>query len=252
MNYEVQLLEYPILTDKGFIVKPDVIKISRQNKHVLLFECKSGEIDEHQINRYKTMNCKNLIDSLRLEEDMQYEFCILTIRDHPTLNTDFPMLVFNRDYIHKENSFRLFQLDEIFKNDVDISTDIPTLSYYPFSTYDSDKTILIKLLQGIVSLSVKKMRNKSINLYEILESDDTLSSLHPYWRFFSDEHKKEMKARMRNLLNRYIKNNIKMSKFLDKRHDGKYHITPQFTEECYDLLNQLEDNANLDSFNEDR
>jgi hypothetical protein len=240
LDYTVQTMEHEINTLKGFTIKPDVIKISKKCKHVLLIECKGGTIDENQINRYKTTTIDDLNKSLDPDhEQNEFDICILCNSDPLSSNIDLPILVYIDNTIHKINRFKLSSLDQIFKEDIDLSHKVPSLSYYPFSINDDNNIILVKILQGMVSYYFKKRLNKNASLEMTFTSDDFLPTLHPLWNIFSKEHKKELKNRIKKLLNLYLNNNHNLSMHIKKLPEGKYKINPSFTEKCYEILNNV-------------
>lgn len=243
LDYTVQIIEHEINTSKGFNVKPDIIKVSKKCNHVLLIECKSGTINEDQISRYKTMTENDLNSSLQLNNmQPKFDFCIVAVSNTVSSNIDLPILVYSNNSIHKINCFKLSPLEQIFEHDIDLSQRIPSLSYYPFSVNDDNKIILTKVLQGMISYYLKKrLRNTSLD--SVFNDDDFLSTLHPFWKSFSDRHKKELKSRIKNLFRTFVKSNSDIEVYLKKLNSGNYKLTSKFTEKCYEILDNIPSNT---------
>lgn len=239
LDYTVQIIEQEINTSKGFVVKPDIIKVSKKCNHVLLIECKSGNMNRDQMLRYKTMTNQDLKGSLLLENmQPEFDFCIISVSNDVSPTIEFPTLVYSENSIHKINCFKLSPLEQIFEQDIDLSQRIPSLSYYPFSANDDEKTILTKVFQGMISYYMKR-HLKNTTLESLFNDDDFLSTLHPFWKSFSDSHKKELRSRIKNSFRNFIKSNPELKDYLRKLNTRKYKLTQKFTEKCYETLNSV-------------
>lgn len=212
LGYTVQLIEQTISTESGKKVKPDVIAASNKLLNSLVFECKGSiTIDEDQIERYKELKENDLLRwvDLYTTDHTTHNVCLICYESNykqlvEKNKANFPILSFSDIRIWKSGSkFVRDEVEQKFKTDVDISTLVPPLSYYPFSENDDKKVIIPYVLRIIISLLINKQTRRHMDPLDenTFSSELVLSKIHLLWDILSLEHRSTLQSKIKIIVN---------------------------------------------------
>lgn len=257
LHYDVEIIEQSIRTSSGQLVKPDIIKVSKRNNHALIIDCKSGSVDNEQMQRYGTLRREELLRWVDVPSTdlLTFDVCIADLEiNHGKIapNISFPIITFSRNAITRSNSFSIQSLNQAFSNPIDITGMIPPLDYYPFSENDSDFVIVPRILRTIVSLTMKRARGaQSVLNEEYFETDDVLKHIHPLWKSLSEEHKNILREKIKDILRRLIHNYSELAQHMSNIQREGYRLrgpTESFTKLCEKILDDFSPEGKIDQF----
>lgn len=214
LNYEVQIIEQSINTSSGEVVKPDVITASNRQLHSIVFEMKGGKtLKPDQMRRYESLTASDLLRWITVFDRAHLEFdvCICDLAENHQLikavnNNKFPMLVFGSESLTKEGKFKRAKLNEAFAEPISLREKIPPLSYYPFSDEDSVPYIAMHIIQALLSIIHKDVKQGKIIPEETLFTFNELVAerFNYIWGVLSIEHKKALMLKINDSIKRFL------------------------------------------------
>jgi len=197
--------------------------------------------------RYKTLTKEDLLRWVDVLSRDQFTFnvCIVDFENNhedikPT--TDFPIITFGKNTITKSNNFSETNLDGSFSKPTDITGMMPPLDYYPFSEFDSDSTIIPRLLRIMITLAMKRARGgPDVFDQAIFTTDEILETVHPLWKALSQEHRESLRQRISQIINRLMGSNEELRGHLHNvQRDGfRVRGPPEsFTRLCEKIISE--------------
>jgi hypothetical protein len=261
LNYEVQIIEQTISTFSGEVVKPDLIAASNRQLHSLVFEVKGGRIlKPDQLKRYESLTANDLLRWITVFDRAHLEFdvtlCDLA-ENHESIkavnNNKFPMLIFGSEFLTKEGTFKRAKLNDVFEKTISLKGKTQPLSYYPFSDEDSTPYIALHVLQALLSIIHKGIKEGKIISEETLFTfDDIIAERFNYmWNVLSIEHKKALKLKISDVTKRFLaKEEVRETLGLMQQKEG-YKITKnldQFKNLAEKYIEELQTQVPLSGF----
>ena len=178
-KFDVVFIDHSLkITDNKKSV-PDLFLMNKYSNTVLFCECKSGNnftkdcVD--QLNRYFAIKQKDFIHYIHTcdSEHLEFETFYATYTENSKLIKELnlikkvPIILFDEDWIIKENEFCINKHKHILKSKFKIEG-LPDLNYIPFFKEDELKDIVIPVLQKIVYLYTRKKEIHEIFSEELI------------------------------------------------------------------------------------
>lgn len=224
LGYKVELIEQGIRTGNGELVKPDIVAVSNKLIHSLVFECKGGKtVDKGQVSRYDGLRPADLNRWLTVfaPAQLSHDLCFADLEENfpyvkPMIG-ERPLLTFGNDAIKKSGRFSNSSVEKAFQSPTKMAGMRPPLNYYPFSDQDHDAVIAPRVLRTIVQIALNTRRGGPSSLVDTtFDLDDVLKSSHQYWKALSNEHREELRNRIKTLMKRVLDTNPKLAKNLEE------------------------------------
>jgi len=226
-GFQLETIEPKCLLQNGREVNPD-IQFKKNDDHLLFFECKDGNVEKDQLERYKLLTPEAIrkakMTSLPVDTfsfDLAY-FCTKEkeekiIRSVEDDDNPFPILILDKNNVYHNNissGFHHTTLKDIFKN-IELINPVPE-NYIPFTVDDCDEIITINLLQHFMSRFE----------YEFT-LDELLDDFFPViLNYYSESGKSALKRRIGNILNALMALEEFSGFFTYKKTDRKYVMKP--------------------------
>jgi hypothetical protein len=254
----VQIIEQSISTSSGEVVKPDLIAASNRQLHSLVFEIKGGKtLNPDQLRRYESLTANDLLRWITVFDRAHLEFdvsiCDLAINHESikAVNKDkFPMLVFGSEFLIKEGNFKREKLNEAFENPISLKGKAQPLSYYPFSDEDSTPYIALHVIQALLSIIHRGIKQgKFISNETLFTFDDIIAEQFNYvWKVLSIDHKRVLKLKISDVTKRFLaKDAVKETLGIMQQKEG-YKITNQFKNLAEKYIEELQTQTPLSGF----
>lgn len=214
LNYEVQIIEQSVNTSLSEVVKPDVITASNRQLHSIVFELKGGKtLKLDQLKRYEGLTANDLLRWITVFDraNLEFDVCICDLAENHELiksvnNSKFPMLVFGSEFLVKEGKFKRAKLNEAFAEPISLKGKTQPLSYYPFSDEDSIPYIALHVIQALLSIIHKDIKQgKNIPEEMLFTFNDIIAERFNYvWNVLSIEHKKALMLKINDATKRFL------------------------------------------------
>lgn len=228
----------PVLYDNDYVLESIELAFNMQNKgmihtdvclknlklnNLVLIECKDGGLELDQARRYATLNRNDIIKACvtTLSGDFSHEVVYVGCKDKSAKligdiqenSFSFPTLISDETKVKLEsNSFNCQVLQKIFTENGGADTPNPLpVFYYPFGKDDSDAYILSNISPVLIGLRGKEF-----------DVEDVIETAHKLYEYIDDSSLKDLKGRVRNLLNNISKNGL--NEFFDLPSNKKYKL----------------------------
>jgi len=262
LNYEIQIIEQSISTSSGEVVKPDLIAASNRQIHSLVFELKGGKtFNPDQFRRYQKLSASDLLRWITVFDraHLEFDICICDLnKNHASIklvnNDKYPMLIFGSDVLVKEGKFKRAKLNEAFEKTISLKGKNCPLFYYPFSDEDSTPYIALHVIQALLSIIHRGIKQGEIISEEIFVAfDDVIAERFNYvWKILSIEHKKALRIKINDVTKRFLaKSEVKETLGIIQQKEG-YRITKnldQFKKLAEKYIEELQTQTPLSGFN---
>ena len=222
-GYRIGVIEQTLRTRSQTAAKPDIISVSKRDRHVLVLECKSGSsISAGQEKRYGDLDMDTLrqwVDSNVPPENHTVAYAINgdgleRIKSH----TNLPMIVFYDTHLLGVGMFGAKGLDSRITSPVSLEGMMEPTDQYPYGHEDSDALIAQYVLQGLVRLISKK------EIGERLDDDKTVEEIfkmnHRYHRLLSADVSNKLRRKIKNIIKSNFLTDPKVVSQLAKVREG--------------------------------
>ncbi len=252
LGYFVDWVEPTFLNSEGKKVNPDLLLSSNKLLHSLVVECKGGtSLDDDQLDRLikvtvdSIRNMVNIYTAKGLRHDLTFvtdsnskDAIISKIYD----KSPYPVLFFSKENLSKRGTFELKELEEVFKNPVELEG-VPPTGFIPFNTNDDISVIAPYVFQYLLEMALKNPMEDSLEI----DIDKLLNNIFPFWKNTEESKKKEFRGKINNILFEYKSENL--MNYLD-RIKGKptWHITQSlqaFAKEANKIIDDLDKQKKL-------
>lgn len=246
LGYQLEFIGPRFTNRDGETINPDISIKGHSESTLLLVDCKSGGLEHKQARRYSkltaedvisanitTLNSKSLLLDIALAGGHKAEPKLLEAEARE--NYGLPILILDNLLLQKrgDKNFNNQNLEGLFIQGVRFPGNLPT-GFYPFSPDDSRSHILAE-----VAPVLYEMHRKDCEFSE----EDLLREAHPYYDYFDDHEKSQLKARMGSILSS-IHQDRDYRFVLDKQNKWKIdsEMTPQRLQKCIqEFINKTEE-----------
>lgn len=212
VGYEVNLIEKEVTTDSARKVVPDMIACSQSLAHAIVVECKSGSsLDTVQDEKYREVKAANIakvvsINKERLTHTVSY---VADNDKYESLRrgTSLPFIVFGDDYVEGRGDFKREELDRALqKTGIRDKWAEPT-NYYAFSHDEAAGVIVMHAINGLITCAKNGDPGFKFDLGDEGTIVAILKRTHVYYSRISTKHRRELKGRVRKVLDQIARTN---------------------------------------------
>ena len=264
LGYDPHLIEKNIRTSTGEKIKPDIIVTSAQLIHSLVFDVKGGiTVEKDQIDRYATLDKTDLYRWVGTEnplftiQSFQFDLCISDLEQNHLLIAaavkNVPIITFGSERIVKSGRFQKAELNNQFREPISLVGKIPPLLYYPFSEDDQPAYIAPFVIQGLLSIAIKKNRGgPSVFDQNLITNEQILKVVfNPIFGALASEHQGRLKEIIRDVIKWVMADESMKEAFGSIERQGGYKLRrplDRLISASNKFIANLETQGKLDSF----
>lgn len=218
-GFEVVRVETEFINSAGETVRPDVITSSRKFNHSLVFDLKSGTVEERSLVKLGNIDADDLTFKVGVpftdKDTHSFDPIIACFEDNlpgvlsaiSDSNQDFAVLCFYPDAMRLvRGELGLPRLSKEVTGGVPLDLSVVPLSFLPFNGNSPPKDIVPHLCQALVSLLVNGC--PGFSLPQICEASN------PMWRRLSGDDRQILLKRTRQLVDRLSE--VELQEYVEK------------------------------------
>ena len=223
IGFDIEAIE-PKWTSGGQTINPDVFLLDSNNSHLLVTDCKSGSLEEHQVTNYTAISKADITNTNIVSKQISgVDFCFICFDGNlekiekglETHKTILPIIVKSESKLSvKNNSFLHGGLKSMFSTELEIPQYIPT-NYFPFGMNDSEPAIVSALSPSLIRFCYEQ--------HDFTE-EELIADGNEFFRseYMQREAIDAFRGKVGNILTRL--SNHDLVDYL-KKIDGKWHFT---------------------------